>query len=329
MINRLLPCFGALLLLFFLTTCDGTSTTGSSSTTADATSDTATETGTANRAIESENTEPSLAAPACEIEGEVLDGNRIWLQSTDVLAIIKADESTTQEGFGPSHRIFEIRDGRSCELQFTTTLPENQSPDFPYYVADIQYNNGSNLVGIRGFYDAYVCDLNQDNKLTKCSPSFYTEREYEDAQSGMIQRLEVWEDYLLGYAQDCGTFAFDLSDPNQAVAVLPFAEWRDPDIGRYHSLFLLPTNDGVQGIMPYFDAEEDSFMLYPLFDEPQQLSTNVPKSARNNQFLVLRNSNTNQPFAINLGTRDLMDPPTDVSAQGTQEILDWMRNEEQ
>lgn len=328
MINRLLPCFGALLLLLFLTTCDDTATSSGASAT-DTAANTTTDANAADRAIETENIKPSLAAPECEVEGEVLDGNSIWLQSTDVLAVIKADESTSQEGFSPSHRILEVRDGRSCEVKFTTTLPENQSPDFPYYIADIQYNNGSNLIGIRGFYDAYVCDLNQDNKLTKCSPSFYSEREYEDAQSGMIQRLEVWENYLLGYAQDCGTFAFDLSDPANAVAVLPFAEWRDPDIGRYHSLFLLPTNDGVQGIMPYFDAEEDSFMLYPLFDEPQQVSTNVPKSARNNQFLVLRNTNTNQPFAINLGTRDLMDPPAEVLEQGTQKILDWMRDEEQ
>jgi hypothetical protein len=145
----------------------------------------------------------------------------------------------------------------------------------------------------------------------------------------MIQRLEVWENYLLGYAQDCGSFAFNMSDPANAVAVLPFAEWRDPEVGRYHSLFLLPTNNGLQGILPFYDAEEGSFQLNPLFDKPQQLSTNVAKSARNNQFLVLRTTNGNQPMAINLGTRELMDLPAEVASQGTQEILKWMRAQEQ
>lgn len=273
------------------------------------------------------DTLPTLPAPNCPPAGDVLEGNSVWLKSADLLAVIKADATMAVEGFGPSHRILELLDGRTCAVKFTTTLPENASPDFPYYIAPIQYNTVSNLVGIQGYYEVFVCDLAADYKLSQLKPQYLTRRELDDPQSGMIQRLEVWEDYLLGFAQDKGPFAFDLSDRSQPKPVLPTAEWQDPETGGYHSLFLLPTQGGMQAIMPQYDMKADALMLHPLFDAPQAVSTNIPKSARNNALLVLRTTDAQTPLAVNLRTRKLVTLPTDVATQKTQDILDWMRKQ--
>lgn len=275
------------------------------------------------------DTLPTLPAPNCTPTGEVLEGNSLWLRSADLLAVIKADATTAVEGFGPSHRILELLDGRTCAVKFTTTLPENTSPDFPYYIAPIQYNNISNLVGIQGYYEVFVCDLAANYKLSKLKPQYLTRREIDDPQSGMIQRLEVWEDYLLGFAQDTGPFAFDLSDRSQPNAVLATAEWQDPETGAYHALFLLPTQGGgMQAIMPQYDMKADALLLHPLFDDPQAVSTNIPKSARNNDLIVLRTTDAAQaPLAVNLRTRQRMELPADIATQKTQAILDWMRKQ--
>jgi len=272
---------------------------------------------------------PSLSSPDCVIQGQVLKDNTLWIAEIDVLAVIKADTSTTQEGFEPSHRIFELLNGRTCEVAFSEMLPENASPDFPYYIAQIQYNKDSKIIGIQGFYDIYICDLDQDNQLTKLSPKYFKERLFDDPQSGMIMRLEVWEDYLLGYAQDAGAFAFDISDKSSPKSVLAFAEWQDPENADYHSMFLLPTADGTQAIIPFYDAEEDDFILHPIFNSPQNFSTNIPKTARNNKFLVLRDADDqNKSFAIDLNKRALVDLPDNVAGLKTQQILDWMRKQD-
>jgi hypothetical protein len=279
------------------------------------------------------NLEPvaSLPDPKCDIVGEVLEGNQYWDRERDVLVVIKADETTTTEEYGPSHRILEVLNGRSCETLFTKVLTENTSPDFPYYLAPIQYNKVSNLVGIKGYYEVYVLDLANDYKLTKLEPEFFSDRQYDDPQSGMIQRLEVWEHYLIGFGQDVGPFAFDLNEKDNPQAVLPFAEWQDPQIGRYHSLFLLPAEGGYQGIMPWYDAETDEFNFSPIFPEPRKLSLDVQRSARNNKFLVLRDAADNQQvYPIHLGHREVSsDVPADVLSAGTQEILKWLREQEQ
>lgn len=320
---RHLSLFLSTLALTFFVSC--TETPPSSGTSGSESTSTTTETET----TEETPSQPELAAPNCSVDGEVLDGNQIWLQSPDVLAVIKADASTAAEGYGPSHRILQIMDGRSCETKFQTELPENVSPDYPYYIAEVQYNTLSSIIGIQGFYKALICDMSQDYKVTELEPEYFVEREYDDPQTGMVQRLEVWEDYLLGYAQDCGAFAFDLSDRANPKAVIPFAEWQNPEAGDYHSLFLLPTEGGVQGIIPAYDAEEDAFMLHPLFDKPVEVSDQVQRSARNNRLLVLRQTNVERtPLAINLDSRELMELPTEVAGQATQDIIEWMRGRE-
>lgn len=317
---RRLSYFLVALVLSLFTACTETSPSSGSSNSEETTTTT-----------EAEETPaaPELAAPDCAVEGEVLDGNRVWLQTPDVLAVIKANAATAEEGYGPSHRILQILDGRSCETKFQTELPENVSPDYPYYIAEVQYNTLSSIIGIQGFYKALICDISQNYKVSELEPEYFSEREYDDPQTGMVQRLEVWEDYLLGYAQDCGAFAFDLSDRANPKAVIPFAEWRNPDAGDYHSLFLLPTEGGVQGIIPAYDAEQEAFMLYPLFDQPVQVSDQVQRSARNNKFLVLRQTNAERtPLAINLSTRELVSLPADVASKATQDIIAWMRGRE-
>lgn len=277
---------------------------------------------TTDKAIDEE---PSLSAPDCVVMGQVLEGNTFWMADLDILAVIKADESTTKEGFEPSHRILELLDGRSCEVKFKEELPENTSPDYPYYIAQIQYNNASHLVGIKGYYDVFICDLDNENKISKLSPEFMTKRAYDDPQSGMIQRIELWENYLLGYAQDVGTFAFDLSDKAAPKAVTAFAEWQDKSNGRYHSLFMLPTEGGQQAIIPFYDSEADNFELHPIFNQAEDVSLNIAKSARNNQFLVLRSAtDETKAFGVDLKSRTQVSLPAEVSNMKTQDIIKWM-----
>lgn len=311
----------AFIAIWALSAC--TDTTSSSSGSATATEPVATE-----RSVEEPAT-PTLAAPDCEIAGEVLEGNRLWLQSSDILAIIKADESTTVEGFGPTHRKLELLDGRSCLVKHSVVLPPNENPDFPYYIADVQYNNVSNVLAVQSTYEVVLCDLENDYNTSNIKPRFFSEREYADAQSGSIQHLELWEDYLIGYCQDAGTFAYDLSDRSAPVAVLPFAEWQNDEDGAYHALFLLENDNGVQAILPELSGGDGAFQLHPLFGQAMNVSTNVARNARNNRFLVLRQTDAEQaPLAIDLKKRTLVDLPADVATQGVQDILAWMRSQQ-
>ena len=306
-----------LLAVFFLTTCGDVPSTSSSG-----------EQGTEDPTVETPTTDgdetPTIAPPDCTIDGEVLEGNQLWNSQLDLLVVIKALPS--EDGI-ISHRTLEVLDGRSCEVKFTTQLEENISPDYPYYLADIQYNSVHHFVGIQGHSHLYIFDLANDFKMTRLQPEFLQERELADAQSGMLQRLEVWESYLLGYAQDMGTFAFDLDEGTEINPILPFAEWRNTDDGQYHSLFLMASEGGgQQAILPNFDFDEDSFMINPLFQQPQALSTNVQRSARNNRFLILRGEgDASQVYPIDMKNRQVVELPQDVAGEGTQRILEWLR----
>lgn len=262
----------------------------------------------------------------CPISGEVLEGNQFWARQLQRLITISADSTTLDPELGPSHRILTVYNTETCDSIDRRVLPINRSADFPYFIADILYNNSSNLVGIRGFSELLIYDLEKGELREPFAPGFLRQRALTDAQSGMIQHLEVWENYLIGYAQDKGTFVFSLSEEGELSPVLPFAEYQAED-GVYRSLFLLPSAEGqMQAMIPHYDFNEGTFDLNLQFVQPTSLSTNVPESARNNRFLVLRAANDNSTaYGFDLRDRERIELPAEVAGRNTQAILEWLR----
>ena len=262
----------------------------------------------------------------CPIRGNVLEGNKLVLPEKNLIAYIMADSTTYDNEYGDSHRILVLFNSETCEQADRITLPVNNSPDYPYYLARINYNNASNLLGIRGFDRVYCYDLEAKKLLPALKPKYLSERYGEDAQSGMIQRVEVWEQFLIGYAFDEGTFAFDLRDPSAPKSVLPFSEYALSETS-FASLFLFPTtNGGTQCLIPRYDFDKSEFSINPLLSEPAELDTNIPKSARNNRYLVIRMKDENKtPLAFDLEEYKKVNLPEDIAAKNTQAILEWMK----
>lgn len=263
----------------------------------------------------------------CRPEGEVLDGNQFWARNEQMLVAIVADSSTYDEDLdSPSHRILKVYNTTDCSLVDAHTLPVDMSPDFAYYLAEITYNNINKIVAIRGATTIYCYDIENRKLLPKLEPKFRSERFGVDAQSGQIQRLEVWEKFLIGYAQDHGVFAFDFSDKDNPKAVLPFAEYAMDEV-QFAPLFLLPSEQGgVQAIMPTYDRATGQFAINAAFDSPVNLNTNVQQGARNNRYLVLRRQDNNNAEAFDLQQHRRVELPADIASQGTQAVLQWMRS---
>lgn len=270
---------------------------------------------------------PSRDTHSCTVSGEVLENNQFWAREQEVLVAIAADSTTYNKDLdAPGHRILAVYDTKNCSPILRQTLPVDESPDFPYYISDITYNNVTNLVGIRGTSSFYLYDVANRRLLTKLTPKFATARPGIDAQSGMIQHLEVWENFLVGYVQDFGTFVYDMSNQQNPTATMPFGEYKVQD-GEYGSLFLLPagSSNSQQGIVPSYDRETGEFKVNPIFDQPVNINTGqVNKSARNNRYLVMRDANNNA-IAVDLQAHARVALPADVATKPTQEILDFLK----
>lgn len=322
------PFLSFLLILFLIFGCGGETTTDTGVVGEDTTSTQGRTPGmdTTDRSIDNE----LPASYDCVIRGNMLEGNQFWIRDKEMLIAIVADSTTYSEDFGDSHRILEVYNTRNCERVVREVLPVNVSPDYPYYLAEITYNNNSQLVGIRGANSIYAYDVGRQRLLPVLEPKYLSERLSEDAQSGNILRLEVWEDYLIGYAQDEGTFAFKISPGQDPRAVLPIAEFRDQD-GEYIPLFAFANPDGrVQLALPEYMLDDDRFSVNTLFQTPQAINTTVAANVRNNRYIVLRRQDgNNQAVAIDMPARVMIDLPADVATRKTQEVLQWIRSNRQ
>ena len=268
--------------------------------------------------------QPKVSKPTCLLSGKVLAQNQVWLPDQSAIVCIAADSSTFDTTFGESHRLLSIYDARTCKPTLQLTLPVNKSPDFPYYLADKNYNNTSKIVAIKGATTVYCLDVVGKKMLPTLQPTFKINRPAIDAQSGTILRLELWEDFIIGYAQDQGIFVFKVTSATPPEAILPFAEYKKGD-SQYNSLFLLPSSaNKVQAILPAYDWEEDRLSINPLFKAPIELQQEVGKGALNNQYLVLREKETAKAIGLDLKKGQKIDLPTELQSKEVNKIVAWM-----
>ncbi len=268
--------------------------------------------------------------PSCQLAGEVLDGNQRWLPQHRKLIRVAATAETRDPNLGESHRSFEVYDDQ-CSLVFKKVLPIARSADFPYELSKIVYNKISGWLAIQGYDRFFLYNVITGELTGPFTPRFLNERYAEDAQSGRIERLEVWESYLVGYAVDEGAFVFDLSS-EQPRPILPLAEFTIEQGLRYNSLFALRSGeneDHYQLLIPVFDAENRSFSINPLLDKPLPVQTNINPAFRNNRFIVLKiksDNGTPRPLAIDMLRAKRVPLPEDIARSSDTRIIEWMRN---
>ena len=270
----------------------------------------------------------------CEISGKAHDKNVFRMDDIAQMIVISADESTHDAELGDSHRVLEVFNTTDCSSLLKTTLPVNRSADFPYYLASNCYEKNNKVVGIQGYFDFYIYDA-ENQKLSKSiEPEFQTEVEMVDAQSGMVRGLTVWGHYILGQAIDLGQFAFDISDKTNPKAVFPVAEYQIPKTTESRYLFILDAgNDRFQAFIPNtdIDAGGNLFEVQKLFPQALKIETSVPKSVRNNRYIILKDTtdpNQEKRVAIDMFAQNNVPLPNDIATKKTTEILDWLKSQQ-
>ncbi len=209
--------------------------------------------------------EEESGAPAipCSAEADLLPHNQFYDKDLRRLVrILPAGEPAV-------HRRLQVIATPDCTLLLDSLIENAEAYD--YQLAQITYNLSSKLIGIKGKLAVYCVDLEENAMLPPLLPEFSGERMALDAQSGQIVRLEVWENFLIGYARDYGAFVFDMQDHRRPRAVLPYAEYAAGD-ARFASLFLLPSEPGTyQALVPVYRPASGHFDINPVFEEPEEL----------------------------------------------------------
>jgi len=207
--------------------------------------------------------EPEALRTPCPAAAQLLPNNQFYEKELGRLVRI------LPAGDPEVHRRVQVLATPACRLLLDSLIGSAEAYD--YQLAHITYNLSSKLIAIKGKLAVHCVDLAENALLPPLVPEFPDERIAVDAQSGQIVRLEVWENFLIGYARDYGAFVFDMQDLQRPRPVLPYAEYAAGD-ARFASLFLLPSASGVyQALVPVYRASGDHFDINPVFAEPEAL----------------------------------------------------------
>ena len=251
----------------------------------------------------SEKKSTSTQKSDCDFSGKVLPENQFLLRDLKRLVVLSTSDAN------PSG-LLEVFNSEDCSVVKQIALPENLAPDFPYFLAEIMYNNQSKIVGIRGFDKICLYDAEANELSMPFAPQYLTKRMAAgDAETGRVLRLEVWEDYLIGFAEGNGAFVYDLENPLEPRPILPVAEYKQKDES-YSSLFLLPSekkNETYQAIFPRYDADTGTFGIISLFEKPQPLLPRALAASENSKMVALQeNSEGEKKYIVDMIEQRLM-----------------------
>ena len=216
-------------------------------------------------------TDSARLSALCPSDAGVIPGNQFHAKELNRFVRILPDSNGL-------HRRLQSLALPGCSLLFEETIPGISGQDLQ--LAPIMYNLNSKLLGIQGDRRVHCFDVDSNALLPPLVPQFAHETLDVDVQSGTVIRLEVWEDFLIGYAADYGSFVFDMRRETEPRAVLPVAEYVLSDV-LTASLFLLPSSDGTfQALVPVYRQGKDAFDINPLFDEPRALDPSGKRVSR-------------------------------------------------
>jgi len=250
----------------------------------------------------------SLTAPKCPLQGKILSTNRISVSTEKAIVCIASDSTTHNQAYGDSHRKVAIYDSHSCKPRIEWTLPINKSPDFPYFLADTCSFKQKNLVIIKGFNSVHCLDIQQQRLSKPVQPIYKNKRISQDAQSGMIIHVEAWNQYLVGYAQDMGTFVLAITDSSSLSPILPYVEYRSSE-SSFSSVFLIPMeNNKTQVLLPKYDWDKEQFSISPIYDQPVIL--------QKNQISVI---------GLDIMAGEKKKIPKELQHKNVKEIVAWMK----
>ncbi len=260
----------------------------------------------------------------CKTSNKTLPENILRLPMKNISAFIGANESTNDKDLGESHRVFEVKSGPLCELLFSQTLPVNVSVDFPYYLSEEAANEKLGLIGIRGFHDANVFDINAKKLFSNLKPKFLTKREAADATSGMISHLFFDENFLYGYAVDFGVFAFDMKQNGSPL--LPIAEFAETQL-----FGLNRGNNQVDIMIPIVTFDENGTLdlkLKNIFERTVTINPALKFKFQNGKYILFKEKMGASPtnhLVVNMEKKERLNLPKEIAESSIQKVMDYLK----
>ncbi len=259
----------------------------------------------------------------CKPKAKVLEGNSLLIRESGAAVFIGADSTTFDEGMGESHRLLIVMDMERCKEKDREILPVNVSPDFPYRLADISYHRMRDVIAVKGLKTVLCYDMKKQQVFGPVFPAFKNERELADAQSGNIERLEIWEDYIIGYATDLGAFVFVIEEDNSLTPFLPAVEFPGRGLS-YSSLFLIPTADGrMQAIIPSMEDQPPyGFSIEALFEQALELEGEA--QAIPPRFGLLGRMPAGEQVVVDVWEKKQIALPDNIKKATVEEVRKWL-----
>lgn len=243
----------------------------------------------------------------CETYGRRDKATAKWFPEQEYYFQMANDIFTQDSKKQSGYNVFQVYNTLTCELMYNGKLPMVEGVELPYRLQTDIYNPITQLVCTQDPEMTHCYNIGSEQHLVPLfAPMSARHRGTLDPTQG--RDLESWDNFLFGWTEKIGIYAFDLHNFKNPITITKSATHSVNRETEY--VFLVNWKSGKQVLIA--GVKDGEIYLHPIFDEPQNLSRRVLQNKSGGQYSIFTNLDSKQFVVVDIKGKKLEALPSNV-----------------
>ena len=243
----------------------------------------------------------------CKIFGKKEKGSDRWLAEKEMYFAMTNDIFLDEMPKFTSYNVFQVYNTLNCNLIYNGKLPEVADLVSPYKLQTDIYEPINQLVCSQSPEKVYCYHVGRKEIIIPLSPPL-AKSKVGTYDPNLSRDLTTWGNYLFGWTEKIGAYAFDMTNPQNPSTVRYSGTYSTRENTNY--LFVLKTNDGIQLLVS--EIKDNVLTMHPLLDKPKNLNRKVYRDKSGGRYAFLKSIAGNEFVAVDLAQRKTINLPKEV-----------------
>jgi len=245
----------------------------------------------------------------CKIFGKKDSGSDHWLASEEMYFAMTNDIFQKEQVQSSSYNVFQVYNTINCNLIYNGKLPMVDGLDKPYKLQADIYESVNQLVCTQSPENVFCYHVGRKEIIVPLSPPISISK--SGTYDPRLQRdLTVWENYLFGWTDQIGVYAFDMTNLHNPSRVMQSGTYST----KMNTIYFFVMNDleGIQLLVS--EVIDGELRMNPIFSSAKNLSRKVYRDRSGGRYAFLKSNVGLEFVAVDLANREIIKLPQKVQS---------------
>jgi len=256
----------------------------------------------------------------CKVFGKRDKTSDSWIAEKELYFTMTNDIFQDEQPKFTSYNVFQVYNTLNCNLIYNGKLPLVEELVRPYQLQVDIYEPINQLVCTQSPENIHCFHLGRKEILIPLSPP--VARSKSGTYDPNLKRdLTTWGNYLFGWTEKIGAYAFDMTNLRNPSAVITSGTFSTQNNTNY--LFVLNSQDGLQLLVS--EVVNGKLTMHPMLSKPLNLNRRVYRDRSGGRYAFLKSNVGTDFVAIDMLTRKIIDLPN-KAMESTLSVKSYLKS---